>query len=59
MTKYQNLTISIFFLLLMLFEIIVFIEILKHPHMVALLLFLGCIVGFNLGAYFTKRKMEL
>ena len=56
MTKYQHLIVSIIFFSLMLFEVIIFTDILTHPYMVGLLLFLGSIGGFNLGAFFIKNK---
>ena len=59
MTKYQHLSISIIFFTTMLVEVIIFRDILTHPYMVSLLLFLGFIGGFNLGAFFAKKNSRL
>jgi hypothetical protein len=56
MTKYQHLLVAFSFLLLALFEVIVFTDILRHPYMVCLLTFLGCVFGYNLGRFFAKNK---
>lgn len=56
MTKHQHLLVAFVFLGLALFEVIVFTDILTHPYIVALLTFLGCGFGYNLGAFFVKNK---
>lgn len=55
MNKEQHLLVSIVFFSLLLFEVIVFNNIITHPYMIALCWFLGCVGGYNLGAYFSKK----
>jgi len=55
----QHLIVAIVFFALLTFEIIVFTDIITHPYMILLCLFLGCVGGFNLGAAFIKNKTEL
>jgi hypothetical protein len=54
MKALNNLIIAIVFFGLALFEVIVFTEILNHPYMVGLLLFLCCVGGFHSGIYLYK-----
>ena len=56
LTKQDHLFIVLVCLGISLFEIIEFYDILTRPYMVALLLFLACGIGFNLGAFFMKSK---
>ena len=51
MTKYQHLSLSILFFTVIIFEIIVF-NTKNHP----MILLLGFVAGFNLGAFFIKNK---
>ena len=43
------LAIALFFFALLIFEVIVFTDIIREPYMVALCLFLSCVGGWNLG----------
>lgn len=56
MKKEQHLAVSLVFFALLLFEVIVFNDILGHPYMVALCLFLGCVGGYHLGGFFSKSN---
>lgn len=59
MTRYQHLTLSIIFFTIILIEIIIFNDIIFHPYMITLIFVLGCVGGFNLGAFFVKNNWNL
>lgn len=54
-SKKINLILAIAFFGIGIFEIIVFRDIITQPYMVFLLIFLGCVFGYNLGMFFNRK----
>lgn len=59
MKSKQNLIVSLVFFALFLFEIIVFIDILSHPYMVILMLFLIFVGAYHFGVFVAKELNKI